>query len=198
MRHIDRQYLTCDPTGRPLTVHSEQPSDDGDGNLQLRSRKSTLWCSGCRRPVSELSELRGACDVCRTRGCCVYCITRCQVCSRRLCGRCRHGFAGPPPVAVCSMCQHRLSERRYLADQMAMQSSAFQEYLSRQRLQHQAQALQITAQRNHVMARLQAARWGLELEKPPRPLGLRLLIGMGQVVWWLIRTVFRYVWRYLR
>jgi hypothetical protein len=111
--------------------------------------------------VLELSELRGVCDWCRFRECCVHCLSKCQVCSRRLCGACRHGFGGPPALTVCLACAERLFERQALEDQLAMQQTAFDRYVAQQRLHAQVEALRLAEERMHLMARFQEARLGM-------------------------------------
>src|SRR5688572_17322684 len=111
MRRVVRRYLTRDVNGRALAVQSERLTDDGLGAMHLSSERTAASCSGCQRPGLELSELRGVCDWCHARGCCVHCLSTCQVCSRKLCGCCRLGFVGPPPLTVCAVCLQRLTYR---------------------------------------------------------------------------------------
>ncbi len=160
MRRILRRYLTRDPAGRAISRRFERLTDDGAGNLRLNSEQTAQWCSGCRRPVVELSELRGLCDWCHSRGCCIHCVSECQVCSRQLCGRCRQGFGGPPAVTVCAVCRQRLIERQMLEDQQTMEQTAFDRYVAQQRLVIQAEGLRLNEQRLQLMARLQEARLG--------------------------------------
>jgi hypothetical protein len=154
---IVRRTLVRDPAGRPLSVQSERVTDDGSGSIQQTAERTARWCSGCRRPVTELSELRGVCDHCRSRGCCVHCLSHCQVCARRLCGHCRHGFAGPPALTVCAACQRRLLHRQLLQDRQTLfeqdlsrfrllqqdQHATFEQELARHRLFQQDQALRL-------------------------------------------------------
>ena len=186
MRRIVRRNLIRDPAGRPLSMQSERLTDDGRGSLQQTSEVTAGWCSGCRRPVTDLSELRGVCDWCHARGCCVHCFSQCQVCSRRLCGHCRRGFAGPPTLTVCEICQERLVHRQLLADQ----HTAFEQELARHRLFNQDQALRLNFERTHLMAQLQAARLGLNRVWWP--------LWIMQQVWWVTTTVVGYAWRAAR
>ena len=187
MRHIFKRFLVRDPRGRALSTQSERLTDDGRGWLQLTSERTAEWCSGCRRPVTELSELRGICDGCHSRGCCVHCLSQCQVCSRRLCGHCRRGFAGPPALTVCATCQQRLVERQVLQDQQ----TAFEQELARHRLFNQDQALRLNFERTNLMAQLQAARLGLN--KKPH-LIMRVVGGVG----WTLTKVVEHARRTLR
>lgn len=183
MRRIVRRSLVRDPAGRALSMQSERLTDDGHGSVHHCSERTAGWCSGCRRPIEDLSQLRGLCDWCRTRGCCVHCLSQCQVCSRRLCGRCRRGFAGPPLVTVCTICQARLIHRQLLQDQQI----AFEQELARHRLFNQDQALRLNFERTQLMAQLQAARLGLNRVWWP----LWILRG----VWSMLKTVVQYAWR---
>ena len=162
MRRLVRRNLVRDAAGRPLWMDSERVTEDADGSLQQTSEHTARFCSGCRRPVADLSELRGVCDWCHARGCCVQCLSQCQVCSRRLCGQCRRGFAGPPGLTVCTACQDRLIQRQLVQDQQVQ----FERELARHRLHQQDQALRFDYERTFLMARLQAARMGLNLTIP--------------------------------
>jgi hypothetical protein len=167
MRRIIRRELVRDWAGRPLSMQSERVTDDGAGALQQTSERTARFCSGCRRPVENLTEFRGVCDWCHTRGCCVHCVSHCQICSRRLCGHCRLGFAGPPSLTVCATCQHRMIGRQVLQDQQV----EFEREMARYRMFQQDQALRFNYERTYLMARLQAARMGMNLTmNPERPL----------------------------
>lgn len=157
MRRIVRQFLVRDPAGRTLSGQSERVTDDGKGLVRLTSERSAGWCSGCRRPVTELSELRGICDWCHTGGCCVHCLSQCQVCSRRLCGHCRRGFPGPPAITVCAICQQRLIQRQLLEDEQ----SEFEREVTRHRMCHQDLSLKLMHERMQMTAKLQTDRLGL-------------------------------------
>jgi len=186
MRRIIRRNLVRDPAGRAISIQSERLTDDGRGSLQQTSELTAGWCSGCRRPITALSELRGVCDGCHTRGCCVHCLSQCQVCSRRLCGHCRRGFAGPPALTVCSVCQERLVHRQLLQDQQ----TAFEQDLARHRLFNQDQALRLNFERTHLMAQLQAARLGLNRVWWP--------LWVIRLLWSALTMVTRYAGRTLR
>jgi len=164
MSQIIKRFITRDPRGRPLAVQTERLSDDGQGRLQLRTERSAGWCSGCHRPVADLAELRGICDSCRACGSCVHCLVTCQLCGRKLCGRCRRGFAGPPPLSVCPRCLLRLHERQVMEHRMAFQ----QQWLERQRMVQQERAriagLNLAAQRLRIFGQVQAARLAFQRE----------------------------------
>jgi hypothetical protein len=186
MRRIYKRFLVRDPLGRALSMQSERLTDDGEGSVQLTSERDAGWCSGCQRPVTELSELRGVCDWCHHRGCCVHCLSQCQVCSRRLCGQCRRGFAGPPALTVCAVCQHRLIERQVMQDQQ----TAFKQELARHRLFNQDQALRLNFERTNLMAELQAARLGLNRQS--------MLSRLAHGVRWTLAKVVQHGGRTLR
>jgi hypothetical protein len=158
MRHILRRHLVRDASGRPISVQSERLTDDGAGRLQMSNERTALLCTGCNRPVVEVAELRGLCHVCGSRECCVHCSSRCMVCSRQLCGRCRRGFTGPPPATVCATCRQRLVERQFRQDELDLQQSAFDRYVSQHRLYYQLEALRLGEERMRLMAHFQEAR----------------------------------------
>jgi len=162
MRRVIRRYVTRDPRGRPIFTRSERLTDDGAGHLHLNAEQIARWCSGCRRPVTELSELRGICDFCRRRECCVHCLSQCQVCSRRLCGHCRRGFAGNEALTVCAVCYDRLMDRQIMQDQLTLEQTTFDRYLAQQRLIQQVEALRQASERMQIMARFQDARLALD------------------------------------
>jgi hypothetical protein len=196
MRRIVRRNLVRDPSGRPISVQSERVTDDGRGLLQQTSERTAAWCSGCRRPLADFSDARGVCDWCHARGCCVHCLSQCQVCSRRLCGHCRHGFAGPPVRTVCGACHQRLLHRQLLQDrqaasvqELARHQAALAHELARHRLYQQDEALRLHRERTYLMAQIQAARYGLSLRRE-RPLK-RVVRAVGNV----LRTVVRHAWR---
>jgi hypothetical protein len=161
VRRILRRYVTRDPAGRVVTSRSERLTDDGAGHLHLHSEQSARVCSGCNRLVIDVSELRGICDCCGRRECCSRCIASCQVCSRRLCGRCRRGFGGPPPLTVCPSCRRQLVERRWRQDQLTEEQVAFDRHMAQQRLINQVEALRLMSERMHIQARFEAVRLGL-------------------------------------
>lgn len=190
MRRIVKRHLVRDPSGRALSVRSERVTDDGHGSVQFTSERTAGRCSGCRRPVADLSELRGVCDWCRSRGCCMHCLSQCQVCSRRLCGACRRGFAGPPALTVCAACQQRLAQRQFLRDRQA----AFEQELLRTRLFHEHEALRLNFERLHLTVQLQAARLGLKFSPGRVSVGRKLLRGAG----WVLAKVVHHARRALR
>lgn len=209
MTRIVRRTLVRDSSGCPLSVQSERVTDDGSGSIHQTSERTAQGCSGCRRPVTELSELRGVCDHCRCRECCVHCLSQCQVCARRLCGHCRQGFAGPPSLTVCATCQRKLLHRQLLQDQQISfeqavaryrllqhnQHATFEQAFSRHRLFQQHQALRLNFERTYLTAQLHAARMGLTLNLRPRR--QRLLMRAIQKLSRMPATVVRYAWHTL-
>lgn len=163
--------MTRDHRGRVLASQSERLTDDGRGRVQVSETHTAVWCPGCRRPVNDISELRGHCDYCGTRGVCVRCETNCHACSRRLCGRCRRGFPGPPPMTVCPICLNRLHARQIYLDRLHLRQQALQrrslmhrEWLSLQHLRLQLARLRVNGQltaareRNRIMLALMRNR----------------------------------------
>jgi hypothetical protein len=191
MRHIERRYLTRDGNGRPIDMRYERLTDDGLGNTHLVSEQRAKQCSGCFRQMLDISESRGRCDWCHTRECCINCAATCQVCSRRLCGHCRRGFAGPPALTVCEVCHQRLMYRQAVQDQFELQQTAFDRQMAQQRLLNDMESLRLTAERLHFSNYFEAARLGL---RPPPTLMQRLL----RFTWRVIVTVLDYATRPLR
>lgn len=100
------------------------------------------------------------CDWCRSRECCVHCLSKCHVCSRRLCGSCVEGFGGPPAVTVCEVCRQRLIHRQTLEDELSLQQTAFDRHVALERMHYQAESLRMAEERMQMMARLQEAKLG--------------------------------------
>lgn len=188
MRRIVKRFLTRDPSGRPISEQTERLADDENGDLQVTHERTAVYCSGCRRGVMELSELRGICDWCHLRGCCVHCISKCQLCSRRLCGTCRRGFTGDiSTMTVCPSChqrldrrQGRIDERQHRQDQQLAMQQALQNQLALERLRfdrqmslrrewNEAAALQLKARDMQINAQMQMARLRLAAGLPLYP-----------------------------
>jgi hypothetical protein len=191
MRRIERRYVTRDGRGRPIAVRCERVTDDGLGNARLVSEQRAKTCSGCFRPVVDLSETRGLCDWCHARECCVHCVATCEVCSRRLCGHCRLGFAGPPGLTVCEACYRRLEYRQMVDDQLQAQQTAFDRQVAQQRLLNDIESLRLAADRLHFSNHFQAAKLGL----PPPP---TLLGRVLQFAWRTLAMGFDYAARSVR
>ena len=189
MRRIVKRVLIRDSAGRPLSVQSEHVTDDGNGGVQSTSERTASFCSGCRRPVTDLAELRGICDFCRVRECCIHCMHQCQLCSRRLCGVCRRGFAGPPVLTVCEICRQRLIQRQVLQDRQ----SEFERAVIRHRMFHQDQALRLNEERLQLAAQLQAFRLGVN----KRTRIQRVLHAIGWIIGIFVKVV-RYAVNSLR
>lgn len=160
MRRIVKRFFVRDHNGRLIALQSEHLRDDEAGQLFVTHERSAVRCTGCQAAV-EFAEQRGRCDVCRSRGCCIHCLSRCGVCSRQLCGHCRRGFAGPPALTVCSECQRQLGQRQQFVEHVQRQQHAFDNAVTRQRLGYQARALQLAAQRQDAMQQFLRARLGL-------------------------------------
>ena len=111
MKSILKRFIVTDRSGRPIAGNTERLTDNGRGRINLTVRRSASRCSNCHKPITDINQLRGGCDYCRIRSCCDNCDTKCQVCSRRLCGRCRRGFVGYIRVTVCPICLDWLRRR---------------------------------------------------------------------------------------
>lgn len=166
MRRVLRRSIVRDPDGQPLAMRSERLTDDGRGWILATTVQTASHCSGCRRPVVDVAERRGVCDVCHRRECCVHCIAQCQLCMRRLCGRCRHGFAGHPAVTVCVTCGTQLLRRQALEDRRSIVDAELRRHFEQQRLLNQIESLRLNAERTRIMAQLQAMRLGLQSPAP--------------------------------
>lgn len=159
MRRILKRFLTRDSRGRTLASNTERLRDDGNGNLHYSHYQTATWCTGCQRPVTDLNELRGRCEFCRSRNLCSQCgEVRCQACARRLCGFCRRGFAGSTPTTVCPICLIRLHRRQAFQDRLLLQQAAFGRRRLVQSEWARLQALRLQAERLRVTGHLQAAR----------------------------------------
>ena len=169
MRRVVRRSLTRDPMGREIASESERLTDDGQGVVNVTTERIARRCSGCQRPIVDLSELRGNCDWCGVRGCCTQCLSHCEICSRRLCGRCRRGFAGTATRTVCPNCQQRLMERQVLEDRLQAERLQFERALEQRREQHQLQTDLLAQQRFAFEAQMQMARLRLEAGLPIGP-----------------------------
>ena len=159
MKTIRKQFLTTDREGRPLARSSERLVDDGQGRIQVLRHQSALWCAGCRRPVEDLSKLRGRCDCCRAQAICEACETKCQTCSRRLCFACRRGFAGATPLTVCPVCLVTMRRRQAFEDQVALVAAAFQRRLALRREWERMAMLRLQADRMRSAQHFQVVKF---------------------------------------
>jgi len=158
VRKITKRFLTVDRAGQPLSSNSENLADDGRGRLSVTARRSATRCPSCGRPIVDVDQWRGRCDYCRVRRCCDHCETRCQVCSRVLCGHCRRGYVGQTPMSVCPICLFRLRRRQAFQDQLLLRKAAFERRMLRQRETTRLHVLHLQAARMRMMGQLQAAR----------------------------------------
>jgi len=158
MRRIIKRFAATDRLGHPLLTNTERLADDGRGRSYVSTQRTVVGCPGCRRPISDLSELHGRCDYCRERQICGHCETRCNACARRLCWRCRRGFVGPPAVATCPTCYTRLRNRQLLQDRFAWQEAVFRRRMLLQREINRVHALRMQATRLRQLGTLAAIR----------------------------------------
>lgn len=158
MRRILKRVLVRDPSGRPITQNAERFQDDGSGRVVHIAHRTLIRCQGCQHLVEDASDLRGRCDYCRTRGCCIHCETRCQGCSRRLCWACRRGFAGPTLMTLCPVCLVKMQRRQAFLDYEMRTQAVFQRRLLARRELIRVQALRAQVARTREMGFLHAAR----------------------------------------
>ncbi len=182
MARVVRRTVTNSPQGTPMAGSTERISDDGNGRVHAVVRRRTLSCQGCRRPVAEVSELRGHCDCCGRGPLCERCHQQCDVCGRTVCGGCRRGFVGAVRMSVCPACLVRLQDRQHYEDQLLQQRLAFERHLHAQREFNRLTALQLQAKRNQILAEFQDARLRLAYHqagiRPNGGLIRRVLTGM--------------------
>lgn len=155
---ILKRYFTTDGSGRIIASNTERLTEDGGGNVHLTSRHTALRCSGCLRPLTDVSQARGRCDYCGIRGCCTECIVKCQACSRRLCGRCRRSFVGNTTNTVCPTCAVKLQRRQVYIDRVNTQKLHLQYRMQLRREQTRLDALRLQAMRMRQSAQLAAIR----------------------------------------
>lgn len=158
MKRILKQHLITSQTGRVLNRNTERLSDNGRGRINLTTQSTAIQCPNCRRPVTDINKLRGKCDICRNQSCCENCETRCRVCSRKLCGRCRRGFVGQSSIiTVCPICLNHLRQRQVFNDRLLIQKIRYQRQMMHQREVVRLRALQLQAAGMQARNRLQIA-----------------------------------------
>ena len=146
MKKILKQHLITSQNGKVLNRNTERLSDNGSERLNLTTRKTAIQCSNCQRPVTDIDKLRGRCDICRVQSCCENCETRCKVCSRKLCGRCRRGFVGQSSIiTVCPICLNYLRQRQAFNDRLLIQKIRHQRQIMHQREVTRLRGLQLQA-----------------------------------------------------
>jgi len=146
MKKILKRFLVTERSGRVLDSNTEHLTDNGRGRINLTTRRTAIRCPNCQRPVTDITKLRGRCDYCRTQTCCENCETKCKVCSRRLCGRCRRGFMGQSSViTVCPICLNHLRQRQAFNDRLLIQKIRHQRQIMHRREIARMRALQLQA-----------------------------------------------------
>ena len=146
MKKILKQHLITGQNGKVLNRNTERLTDNGRGRLNLITRSTATRCPNCQRPVTDINKLRGRCDICRSLTCCENCETKCRVCSRRLCGRCRRGFVGQSSIiTVCPICLNHLRQRQAFNDRLLIQKIRTQRQIIHQREVARLRALQLQA-----------------------------------------------------
>lgn len=121
-------------------------TDNGRGRINLTTHRTAARCPNCHRPITDINKQRGRCDYCRTQSCCENCETKCKVCSRRLCGRCRRGFVGQSnTITVCPICLNHLRQRQAFNDRLLIQKIKYQRQIMHQREVARLRASQLQA-----------------------------------------------------
>ena len=143
---ILKQHLITSPHGKVINRNTENMTDNGRGRLNYITRSTAVYCPNCRRPVTDINKLRGKCDICRIQSCCENCETKCRVCSRRLCGRCRRGFVGQSSIiTVCPIYLNHLRQRQAFNDRLLIQKIRDQRQIMHQREVARLRGLQLQA-----------------------------------------------------
>lgn len=158
MRRIFRRHVTRDERGRPISGRSERLHDDGHGRTHVVHQRQAVRCSGCHRPLEDLSEMRGRCQNCGRRGACSHCGAQCQLCARLVCGQCRRGFAGPRPMTVCPTCQGKLWQRQRFEDRLRLSEQAFRRQVATENQWARLQNLKLQAAKLGMQTQLAAMR----------------------------------------
>ena len=158
MKKILKRFLVTDQSGRVIDSNTEHLTDNGRGRINLTTRHTATRCPNCHRPITDINKQRGRCDYCRAMSCCENCETKCQVCSRRLCSRCRRGFVGQSSIiTVCPTCLNHLHQRQSFNDRLLMQKIRDQRQIMRQREVARLRALQLQSAGMRARNRIQVA-----------------------------------------
>ena len=146
MKKILKRSLVTDQSGRVIDSNTEHLTDNGRGRINHITRRTAVQCTNCNRPITDINKQRGRCDYCRTQSCCDNCETKCKVCSRRLCSRCRRGFVGQSSIiTVCPICLNHLRQRQAFNDRLLIQKIRTQRQIIHQREVARLRALQLQA-----------------------------------------------------
>lgn len=125
MKGIFKKFIKKDQHGRVLSITTERLIDNGRGSISQTTNNRVIQCPGCQRHITEVSELRGRCHFCYARTCCVYCESKCSLCSRRLCLVCKRGSTnGQSLVTSCPQCLVKLQRRQYFQDRLLLNKVA--------------------------------------------------------------------------
>ena len=159
MKKITKRSIVTDQTGMPITGDSEHLNDDGNGRYNVMTRKQVTRCPNCHRPISDVSELRGQCDICRIRSVCSQCIATCRGCSKVLCGRCRKGFVNNSGTyTVCHSCRILFQHSQAYYNRLNMQRLRYERARIQLRERQHMRSLQLNAAKLRAMAKLQAIK----------------------------------------
>ena len=158
MKKILKRSLVTDQSGRVIDSNTEHLTDNGRGRINHITRRTAVQCTNCNRPITDINKQRGRCDYCRTQSCCENCETKCKVCSRRLCSRCRRGFVGQSSIiTVCPTCVNHLRQRQVFNDSLLMQKIRDQRQIMHHREVARLRALQLQSAGMRARNRIQVA-----------------------------------------
>ena len=158
MKKILKRSLVTDQSGRVIDSNTEHLTDNGRGRINHITRHTAVQCTNCNRPITDINKQRGRCDYCRTQSCCENCETKCKVCSRRLCSRCRRGFVGQSSIiTVCPACVNALRQRQAFNDRLLMQKIRDQRQIMHHREVARLRALQLQSAGMRARNRIQVA-----------------------------------------
>lgn len=158
-RKIIKQILTTDESGRVIGSNTERLDDNGRGQLNLTQRRGVTHCPSCNGVIANVEGSRGKCDICRVRDICSNCGSKCQVCSKNLCSRCKKGFVTHSATfTVCATCRIALYQRQIAIDRMLLRKLQLQRQHLRQRERYLMRNLQLQTARLRMNGRLQARK----------------------------------------
>ncbi|MBN2267671.1 MAG: hypothetical protein JW725_05045 [Candidatus Babeliaceae bacterium] len=149
---IIKQSVIRGPNGKIIGRQTNQVIDNGH-TIYSETSQSVVRCSSCHRPVYEVGQWKGRCDCCG-HAMCDQCISVCQACKRRVCGRCRHSFVGQRVLQVCCHCIRKLYKRQAMADEIMLSKERFRRQQQLKQHALRRQALRLQAKRQGLNARI--------------------------------------------
>ena len=127
MRRILKRIIKRDSRGVVIHQHDELTVDDGT-DIGVLSVETFETCTSCHRPLKP-DDPRGMCQICLRQTC--SCGVSCGLCTRNLCGQCRHGvisISGQVKLrlTVCPICLPKAKRAAVLANELAIENSKSQ------------------------------------------------------------------------